>query len=265
MGEAMSIVMGWVVTPFFLTFFFGILLIFHPLLAVGYRTSFALGTLLLEVMDLLIIVTIRFVAGTKFRIRIPETLPRERPIIFVSNHQSMYDIPLFVWYLRAYKPNFVAKAELAKGLPSISIALREMGAALVNRRDQAQALKEIERLGKQVKKEGGSVVLFPEGTRARDGSMKRFKSAGFAVLLSTMPDAVIVPVAISGSWRLLSRNLLPIPFGTTVEFTVLDPLPGKFHNTKELVASVEKTIREAIGQSPTSVTPPFSDVDQPGD
>jgi len=89
-----------------------------------------------------------YLTGASIKLKNLAQLPDNRPIIFVANHQSSYDISPVYWYMRKYSPRFVSKIELAKGVPSISYNLRKSGAALINRKDGKQAITEIARLGK---------------------------------------------------------------------------------------------------------------------
>jgi 1-acyl-sn-glycerol-3-phosphate acyltransferase len=94
-----------------------------------------------------------------------------------------------------------------------------------------------------------SVVIFPEGTRARSGAMGRFRRAGTLALLDAAPKLDVVPVAIDGSWRLLAHNLLPIPFGVRVRIRFCAPLPrdGTAESTELLARSREKIIATIRG------------------
>ena len=67
-------------------------------------------------------------------------LPEGKPLIFVSNHQGLYDIVGICWYLRNYHPKFVSKIELGKGIPSISYNLNHGGSVLIDRKNPKQAL-----------------------------------------------------------------------------------------------------------------------------
>jgi len=82
----------------------------------------------------------------------------------------------------------------------------------------------IRRLGEQVVERGVSAVLYPEGTRARGGELARFRPAGALALFEAAPDVPVVPITIDGSWSLLRRNLLPVPFGTRIRVRVGDPI-----------------------------------------
>jgi 1-acyl-sn-glycerol-3-phosphate acyltransferase len=238
---------AWSITPVYLVLFFAILVFFHPLLVLSHLVSRQLNAELFKLMNLALLTNLRWVAGARFTIHLETSLPSDRPLILVSNHQSMYDIPLIIWALRTHLPRFVAKRELSRGLPSISFSLRAMGSAIIDRNDPAQAINEIQSLGRRAQEECFAACVFPEGTRSRDGVLRRFKSAGFQALLNAAPDALVVPVAISGSWELLRYNLLPIPYGVPVRLTVLSPIDSSASTPRELVREIERRIREVVG------------------
>ena len=76
-----------------------------------------------------------YLTGTTVRFVQTQPLPTDRPIVFVANHQSMFDISPIIWFLRPHTPTFVSKIELAHGIPGISYNLRKSGAALINRNE----------------------------------------------------------------------------------------------------------------------------------
>jgi len=61
------------------------------------------------------------VLGTRYSFKNKQDIPTDRPLIIVTNHQSMYDIPPIIWYMRKHHPKFVSKIELGRGIPSVSI------------------------------------------------------------------------------------------------------------------------------------------------
>jgi 1-acyl-sn-glycerol-3-phosphate acyltransferase len=146
------------------------------------------------------------------------------PYLIIANHQSMFDIPLFGALLVHNFPKYVSKRELAKWIPSISYNLRRGGNALIDRDDRAGATRAIRELARQVTERGVSAVIYPEGTRARQGKLGRFRPAGALALLDEAPEIPVVVVAIDASWRLLQFNLLPIPFGVTVRVSIGAPI-----------------------------------------
>ena len=143
----------------------------------------------------------------------------------------------------------MAKKELARGIPSISFNLRHGGNTLIDRGNRDQAIAAIEEIGRRAQARGVSVVIYPEGTRARDGEMGAFKPAGTLALLAAAPALAVVPVAIDGSWELLRYGLRPIPFGTRVRVRVGAPIPRASGEDREaLLARVEAEIRQTIGR-----------------
>ena len=238
-------VISWLFSIIYIPLFFGILCFFHPLQMVALLFGYRAHKFVLDLMNRVLIFNFR----TRFRVRFKFTPPTDRPLIIVSNHQSMYDIPFIIWIMRKYHPKFIAKKELGRWIPSISFALRNMGSVLINRGDQKQALSAIEQFAKNTAEKGFSAVIFPEGTRARDGQMRTFKSAGLITLIKNMPNAMIVPIAIDGSWELVRYNLLPVPFGRTVSFTVLPGFEASAESGKDVVKRCEDVIRQCMGQS----------------
>jgi 1-acyl-sn-glycerol-3-phosphate acyltransferase len=185
--------------------------------------------------------------GTRLEFNNPFSLPKGVPIIFVSNHQSMFDIPGLIWYLRNYSPKFVSKKELGVGIPSISYNLKKSGAALIDRNKPDQALKEIERLGLFAQKNKYSIALFPEGNRSKTGILKPFKLRGFSKFLECMPQALIVPLAIHSSWKLTRFGYFPISFGENVKWNVLKPISLQ-GDASYILDLVEAAIRKDLDQ-----------------
>jgi 1-acyl-sn-glycerol-3-phosphate acyltransferase len=149
--------------------------------------------------------------------------------IFVSNHQSMYDIPIFGGVLSDHHPRYVAKRSLAKRIPTVSIYLRRGGNALIDRGDRDQAIEAIRDMGEMCQRRGVAAVIFPEGTRSRDGSLGEYRVTGLAALMKAAPDLPIVPTAIDGSWKVFEHNMAPIPYGTSVRVRFgppIDRVPG---------------------------------------
>jgi len=246
-------VLDWLITPLFLTIFFGLLLCFHVAQVVVALVSPRAQKRVLDLMNLGIILNIRLVGGGSFRVYGNPRLPASRPVIVVSNHQSMYDIPMIMWLCRDRELGFIAKKELGRWIPSISFALRRLGSVLIDRKDAKRALEAIEQFGRYKESTKQVACIFPEGTRARDGAMKRFKATGLQALVRTMPTAAIQPVAIRGNWELLRYNLLPVVVGSDIEITFLEPLEPSLYTPESIVAEVESRIRGVVeGGAPVS-------------
>lgn len=133
------------------------------------------------------------------------------PLLIVSNHQSLMDIAIINCLFRKYRPHFIAKKELTKFVPFVAFNLRHEGHVIIDRSRGADAIDEIVRQGKKIEQDKESLVLFPEGTRAREGVPKKFKSGGFLALTKAMSSATIVPIVINSAWKISYFKLLPVP------------------------------------------------------
>jgi len=187
--------------------------------------------------------------GIGFELERSPRIERGRSYIVVSNHQSMFDMPIhgsiFFWNF----PKYIAKVELSRWIPSVSFHLRHGGHAIIDRRDRTSAVKAIEKLAREVVDEGFTAVIFPEGTRGKAGLLRRFKPAGTVALLKQAPDAQVVPVCIDESWRLMARGMLPIPVGTTLKAWVGDPIPRSAdEDPYAIVADCEAQIQRAMAR-----------------
>lgn len=236
-------------TPLYIASFFSILCVFHVFQLIGALAGRRCQKWVLDRMNLAIVLNIRLLTGASYRVIGQPHLPRERPIILVSNHQSMYDIPMIMWECREREVGFIAKKELGRGIPSISYALRTLGSALIDRADPQGSIAVIRAFGARKEEQRQVAAIFPEGTRARDGAMKRFKVTGFRALLGAMPSAVIQPIAVRGNWELLRHNFLPLPFGTRIELEFLGPIEPQGRDAEEVLQEAEERIREALGQA----------------
>src|SRR5690606_10686074 len=112
--------------------------------------------------------------------------------------------------LRKYHVKFISKIELTKGIPSISFNLKYGGGANIDRKDSKQAIAEIIKLGKRMHDNNWSAMIFAEGTRAKDGQMKRFHVGGIATLIKYNPNALVVPIAIENSWKVVQYGSYPL-------------------------------------------------------
>lgn len=186
------------------------------------------------------------IMGTRFYINIQTKLPPGNPVIIVSNHQSMWDIPPIIWFLRRYHPKFISKKELGKGIPSISFNLKYGGSILIDRKNSKDALRKMLKFSKYLLKNKRSGVIFPEGTRSRNGIPKRFKQKGLETLFKKMPTAYVIPVTINNSWKLQRWGMFPIPLGTKVEMIAHPALKINDFEVSELIEKVELTVTSAI-------------------
>lgn len=112
--------------------------------------------------------------------------------IIISNHQSLMDIPCYMNFIRDKELRFVAKDNLSRHIPLVSEMLRAQKHCMVPRRGSPmQAMKVIDDFGKQVIENNQIPILFPEGTRTKNGNVGKFYSAGFRKL----NEATHLPIA----------------------------------------------------------------------
>ncbi len=185
-------------------------------------------------------------AGVRYVVKGPKATKGDLPLIIVSNHQSMFDIPPMIWFLRTLHPKFIAKEELAKGLPGISYNLRHGGSALINRKNRQTALESIKSMGNYIEKHNRSVVIFPEGTRSDSPTPRRWKSGGLLTLIESAPTAKVLPVTINGSWKILKNKGWPIPFGMTIEIILHEVVSKGAEEGKLFIENVRHTIEGSL-------------------
>lgn len=187
-----------------------------------------------------------YLTGSSVTLKNRAVIPADRPVIFVANHQSTFDIPALIWFLRKRHPLFVSKIELAKGIPSISYNLRKSGAALINRKDGKQAVSEILRLGKLIHDTTGAAIIFPEGTRTASGIMKPFIPGGVATLLKKAPNALIVPVAVNGTGAFNPKGIFPLRSFSKLSWTALTPIEPAGRKVEEILLEAQEAIRAEL-------------------
>ena len=241
-------IIAYILTPIFYILFFLLLVIFHPIQVIslklfGYKAhKNSVDVLNFFLMRLVGILGVRITYEGKLN------LPNNRPIIVVSNHQGTYDIPPIVWLFRKHHPKFISKIELAKNIPSVSYNLRHSGAALIDRRNRAQAIPEIYKLGELIAKNNYAACIFPEGTRSKTGKMKKFKAGGIETLLKAAPNALIVPFAVDGNYKIEKRGMFPLCIGQRVKYSILDPIETKGKTATEVTEEAEQVIRKKLNQ-----------------
>ena len=239
---------GYILTPVHYIFFGLVLVICHPIQWFSFNVfGYTAHKRVVDIMNFVLLGSY-YVLGNTVKFTNKQNLPIGRPIIFIANHQSLYDIPVMIWFLRKYHAKFISKIELTKGVPSVSYNLRHGGAANIDRRDPRQSITEIMKLGTRMKEKNWSAVIFPEGTRSRDGSVKTFQAAGVATLLKKCPEALLVPIAIKNSWKMVRYGQYPLGTFIAMSWEVLTPIEPDKRPADELVMEVEFAIRKTLNQ-----------------
>jgi 1-acyl-sn-glycerol-3-phosphate acyltransferase len=188
------------------------------------------------------------ITGMKLDVEMSPAIEPDRGYVIISNHQSMFDIAVIGGVMLTNYPKYVAKRELGKWIPSVSLNLREGGNALIDRGDRHQAVDAIVEMGRLAQERDVSVVIFPEGTRSRDGSLGRFSRGGMKALLKAADELDVIPVVIDGSWKLLRYDLRPIPYGTKVRLRLGDPMGRMPGDATVMIDKSELWIRDTLAE-----------------
>lgn len=167
--------------------------------------------------------------GITLKIAGEKNIDAGRSYIFMVNHQSNVDIPVLVQALGRFQLRWIAKKELLR-VPFFGWAMWATKHITVDRADPADAVRSLERAKEKIA--GGiSVVVFPEGTRSRDGRLLRFKKGGF--LLAVKAQTPIVPVTINGSGAVLPSGAWRLRPGS-IEVAIGKPIAIEGHRAGKL-------------------------------
>jgi 1-acyl-sn-glycerol-3-phosphate acyltransferase len=192
--------------------------------------------------------------GVRVQVTGLDRLEPGRTYVFVSNHQSIYDIPVLFWSL-PYQLRIIAKASLGT-VPFLGWHLRRTGHMLVDRSrpDRARIFGWANRLTTN----GLSLIVFPEGTRSRDGRVSRFKGGSFYLAIEA--GLPVVPLSIVGSRHVMPKGRLAVHPGA-VRLVVHDPI-----DTQQIAGSDPRTFGERVRQvlapdaeSDVTAAPPHAD------
>ena len=242
----MKILLSAILNPIFFIVFGLILALFHPIQVIARnifgekshdKTVFVLNFWLMKALHIL---------GVRYSFRNFNKLPKDVPIIIICNHQSMWDIPTLIWKFRAHRPKFVAKKELAKGIPSISYNLRHGGSVSIDRKNPKESILKIKAFAKLVNENCFAVCIFPEGTRSRDGKIKPFKVPGVKTIMDEIPEALVVPVAIKNTGRIDNKGKFLKNIGVHVEFTQLEPRKLNLSNLESELIAINTEIKSVL-------------------
>jgi 1-acyl-sn-glycerol-3-phosphate acyltransferase len=197
-----------------------------------------------ELYELLTKITLQWsgnllwIAGVRLNVKGFENIPDEA-VVFVSNHQGNFDIPIMFATLR--KPiGFIAKIEILK-MPFIRTWMKHLKCIFIDRKDVRQSLTALGGAS-EILKEGYSLLIFPEGTRSKTDEIHEFKAGALKVALSS--SAKIVPIRIDGSYKIMERQGIWIKPGL-VNVTILPVIDTK-DMSRERSKGLGDEIRELL-------------------
>lgn len=181
-------------------------------------------------------------AGARVQVIGADNVPADRTVLFVSNHQGNFDIPILLGSIDKPKA-FVAKIEMLK-LPMIRTWMKHMNCVFMDRNDMRQSLKVMNEATEYLK-QGYSTVIFPEGTRSKGKAMGEFKAGSLRIAVKA--GVPVVPVTIKGSYRLMENNGFLIK-PAEVEVIISAPIETS-GLTKEQINGLNAEVRSIISDN----------------
>ena len=187
-----------------------------------------------------------------------ENVPRDSPVVILSNHQSLFDIAALTETLPV-DFRFVAKKELVR-VPVFGWAMWASGHIVIDRGSHVRAVARLERAADRVRS-GVNVIVYPEGTRSPESRLRPFKSGGFH--LAIQAQVPILPVTVSGSNRVTPKGTLGVRPGP-IKITYGEPIPTRGLTVADR-KDLKRRVREAIarGYDPELQGPVVIDPDPP--
>jgi 1-acyl-sn-glycerol-3-phosphate acyltransferase len=163
-----------------------------------------------------------------------ENIERHQSYMYMANHQSLFDILVVIKVLEG-KVRFIAKKELFK-IPVFGWALSAVGMIKIDRSNREKAIVSMNRALNTIRG-GVSVIIFPEGTRSKDGLIHEFKKGGFVIAIKG--GIPVVPVTIYGTNNILQKHSLKLKPGS-VYTTVDKPISTAEYNYQTRDRLIEK-------------------------
>jgi 1-acyl-sn-glycerol-3-phosphate acyltransferase len=239
-------ILSYLLSPIFAFVFFMLLFIFHPLQWIALNVFGYTGhKFIVDSMNWFLVKSL-LVLAIPVKVKNEHELPMDTTLIFVSNHQGIFDIPPIISSFKKHHPKFVSKIELGKGIPSISYNLRKGGGALIDREDRKQAIAALANFAKRINKNKWGAVIFPEGTRSRNGVPKRFAQSGLKIITKYNNDGYVVPLTINNSWKIFRYGKFPLGLGSPIIITTHKPIKINSLPYEELLEKTETIIKEHI-------------------
>lgn len=142
------------------------------------------------------------ILGVRVEVKGRDAVDRDIPFIFMSNHLSFLDGPLLFWAI-PQPIRVILKKEIFK-IPVVGLGMRQVDFVPVDRKGIRGGKKSIDKAVQLIKEKGFSFLIFPEGTRSRDGELQVFRRGGFFLALES--QAPIVPISILGTFELMPKG-----------------------------------------------------------
>ena len=183
--------------------------------------------------------SILIVSRIKVSIKGLSNIDLSKSYIYMSNHQSNFDIPVLLGYLKV-QFRWLAKMELFK-IPVFGHAMRKAGYISIDRNNRESAFESLKKAARKIKS-GVSVLIFPEGTRSRDGKIHPFKKGGFVMAVDS--GVPIVPIVLTGTSSIMTKGSFRINPGK-VNMIIHQPIQTSVY-TRETKEALMERVRRVI-------------------
>ncbi|MBU0686300.1 MAG: 1-acyl-sn-glycerol-3-phosphate acyltransferase [Candidatus Margulisbacteria bacterium] len=183
------------------------------------------------------------VSRTKVKVEGIENIPADQPLVLAANHQSAADILILLANIPLFF-KFVIKRELFK-VPIFGTYLRLAGYIPIDRFKTLKAHKTLYDTSKQIRR-GETILIFPEGTRTRDGSLGQFKRG--SLVIAKQSGVPVLPIAISGSFDIMPRGTFII-HPSKVKLTIGEPIPVNDKDMEKTIHKVRSKIESMLKES----------------
>lgn len=182
----------------------------------------------------------RWILGFRIEVRGLEAVDLESASVFMSNHQSFIDGPLLLMLIPG--PVRVIIKKSVSRIPVIGLGMKFVGFVPVDRKGTRTGRAAIDRAVRAIKDRGYSFLIFPEGTRCRDGAIQAFRRGGFFLALES--GAPIVPVSILGTYPLMPKGRI-VPRRGPIRVTFHPPVPTR-NSSPERLGELSDRVRACI-------------------
>ncbi|NVO10939.1 MAG: 1-acylglycerol-3-phosphate O-acyltransferase [Bacteroidales bacterium] len=178
-----------------------------------------------------------------------KNIKKKKTYVIISNHQSALDIVVLYGLQTHFK--WIAKRELFK-VPIVGWNLRLNHHVPINRNNPKSALEMMQKAVNHLN-QGSSILVFPEGTRSEDGTIKRFKDGAF--IIAKKAEVAILPVVINGTLETLPKSGM-VGGRQTFVIRVLPEIPYDSFKDKSLT-DISKEMHQLLTEEHKKIAPKY--------
>jgi 1-acyl-sn-glycerol-3-phosphate acyltransferase len=171
------------------------------------------------------------ILGIRIEVTGVEVIDEDVSYIFMSNHLSFLDGPL-LYFIIPQPVRVILKKEIFK-IPVIGLGMKQVGFVPVDRKGIRGGKRSIDHAARLIKDKGYSFLIFPEGTRSRNGKLQEFRRGGFFLALAS--QSAIIPMSIQGTYELMPKGNFFVKKGN-IKVSFHPPISVRGHRKDDLPA-----------------------------